>query len=79
VALLEWLDPALEEREHYGKTLMTRVPQPMSLESKSPRFGIKDPKNPGMQKRFDGEDRQIGSVNSKTSFFRKHFLKKWLN
>jgi hypothetical protein len=51
----------------------------MSLESKSPRFGIKDPKNPGMQKRFDGEDRQIGSVNSKTSFFRKHFLKKWLN
>jgi hypothetical protein len=23
---------------------MTRVPQPLSLESKSPRFGIKDPK-----------------------------------
>jgi hypothetical protein len=28
---------------------MIRVPQPPSLESKSPRFGIKDPKNHGMQ------------------------------
>jgi hypothetical protein len=28
---------------------MTRVPQPLSLESKSLNFGIKDPKNHGMQ------------------------------
>jgi hypothetical protein len=29
---------------------MTRVPQPSSLESKFPRFGIEDPKNRGMLK-----------------------------
>jgi hypothetical protein len=32
---------------------MTRVMQASSLESKSPKFGIKDPKNHGMQKRKD--------------------------
>jgi hypothetical protein len=32
-----------------NKSLMTRVPQPLSLESKSPRFGIKDLKSRGMQ------------------------------
>jgi hypothetical protein len=32
-----------------NKSIMTHIPQPPSLESKSRRFGIKDPKDRGMQ------------------------------
>jgi hypothetical protein len=46
---------------------MTRVPQPPSLESKSPSFGINDPKS----SKF--EHGQIGVVNLKTSFFGDEF------
>jgi hypothetical protein len=58
---------------------MTRVPQPPSLESKSPRFGIKDSKNRGMQI-YDSKDLMVNMANQfskfENLFVREEFPKK---
>jgi hypothetical protein len=61
---------------------MTCVPQPPSLNFKSPRFGIKDPKE-SWHAIYDGNDLmvKIGKLVQKfeNRFFRDEFPEKWLN
>jgi hypothetical protein len=60
---------------------MIRVPQPSSLKSKSPRFGIKDANYCSMQI-YDDKDLMVKMgklVQTKTAFFGMNYLKKWLN
>jgi hypothetical protein len=61
---------------------MTRVPQPPSLESKSPKFGIKDP-NKSWHAICDGKDLMVkmGKLVEKfeNRFLGMNSLKKWLN
>jgi hypothetical protein len=57
---------------------MALVPQPPSLESKSPRFGIKDPKE-SWHATYDDKDFKVkmGKLvqKFKNCFFRKNSLK----
>jgi hypothetical protein len=61
---------------------MTRVPQPPSLEPKSPRFGKKRSKE-SWHAIYDGKDLMVkmGKLVQKfeNRFFRMNSLKKWLN
>jgi hypothetical protein len=66
-----------------NKSLITRVPQPLNLESKSPRFWKKKRSKESWHAIYDGKDLMVkmGKLvqKFKNRFFGMNSLKKWLN